>query len=226
RSELPARYRAWVKANRQWVHDHSQQRIGYVHIPDMGPRGFAEFMRGYLVESEKDGLIVDVRFNGGGHVSQLILEQLSRKRLGFDIPRHGQPEPYPGDTVAGPIVGLTNEYAGSDGDIFSHAFKMLKIGTLMGQRTWGGVIGIWARHPLVDGSITTQPEFSFWFDDVGWGVENYGVQPDIVVENTPEDYRNHHDRQLEAAVAQALKQLEQFPVHLPSFGDRPRRSWP
>ena len=121
-------------------------------------------------------------------MSQLILENLQRKRLGYDVSRHGQPEPYPQDSVLGPIVALTNEYAGSDGDIFSHAFKLMNLGPLVGQRTWGGVIGIWVRHRLVDGSVTTQPEFSFWFKDVGWGVENYGTDPTIPVENRPEDW--------------------------------------
>ena len=86
-----------------------------------------------------------------------------------------------------PLVALTNEHAGSDGDIFSHCFKLMGIGRLVGTRTWGGVIGIWPRHPLVDGSETTQPEFSFWFDDVGWAVENYGTDPEIEVDNAPQD---------------------------------------
>ena len=86
------------------------------------------------------------------------------------------------------MVALTNEHAGSDGDIFSHTFKLMKLGPLVGKRTWGGVIGIWPRHSLVDGTVTTQPEFSFWFDDVGWGVENYGTDPDIEVDNAPQDY--------------------------------------
>lgn len=225
-SEMPARYRQWVENNRQIVSQATNQRVGYVHIPDMGPRGFAEFYRSYLRESQKEGLIVDVRFNGGGHVSQLILEKLARTRLGYDLPRHGMPEPYPGDTVAGPIVGITNENAGSDGDIFSHAFKMLKLGPLIGQRTWGGVIGIWARHALVDGSITTQPEFSFWFFDVGWGVENYGTDPTIVVDNTPMDYRDHFDAQLDRAIAETLNKLETSPPPKPDFSRRPSRRIP
>lgn len=219
--EMPARYREWVNRNRDTVRQLSQGRLGYVHIPDMGPRGFSEFYRAYLAESERDGLIVDVRFNGGGHVSQLILENLRRQRLGYDVPRHGQPEPYPGDSIMGPIVALTNEYAGSDGDIFSHAFKLMGIGPLVGQRTWGGVIGIWARHRLVDGSITTQPEFSFWFRDAGWGVENYGTEPTIPIENTPWDYAQHHDAQLHRAVQEALDLLAQNPPHMPDFSRKP-----
>lgn len=225
-SELPARYRDWVEQNRRRVHEASAGRLGYLHIPDMGPRGYAEFYRGYLVENERDGLIVDVRFNGGGHVSQLILENLARKRIGYDITRWGKPEPYPGESVIGPIVALTNEFAGSDGDIFSHSFKLMGLGPLIGMRTWGGVIGIWARHPLVDGTVTTQPEFSFWFVDVGFGVENYGTDPDIPVDITPADYRAGRDPQLERALEEATAALAKNPPRLPDFGEHPSRKIP
>src|SRR5690606_9794901 len=118
RDERRARYREWVEANRQRVHAETDGRVGYVHVPDMGTFGYAEFHRYYLAESEYEGLIVDVRFNGGGSVSQLLLEKLARRRIGYDKPRYGDPIPYPFHSVLGPIVALTNEYAGSDGDIF------------------------------------------------------------------------------------------------------------
>ncbi len=102
---------------------------------------------------------------------------------------------------------LTNEHAGSDGDIFSHGFKLMKLGPLVGTRTWGGVVGIWPRHVLVDGTQTTQPEFAFWFDDVGWGIENYGTDPDIEVDNAPQDHVAGFDRQLDIAVASALARI-------------------
>ncbi len=226
RSERPARYRDWVEANRALVHHRSGGRIGYIHIPDMGPRGYAEFHRAWLTEAERDGLVVDVRHNGGGHVSQLILEKLARRPVGWDVPRWMQPEPYPADAVAGPVVALCDELAGSDGDIFSHAFKLMKIGPLVGRRTWGGVIGIWVRHPLVDGTFTSQPEFSFWFPDVGWGVENYGTDPDIPVDNRPEDHRDGQDRQLARALDEALAWLAERPVARPDFGARPSRALP
>jgi tricorn protease len=123
-------------------------------------------------------------------------------------------------------VAVTNEYAGSDGDIFSHCFKLLNIGTLIGKRTWGGVIGIWPRNPLVDRSIITQPEFSFWFTDVGWNVENYGTDPDIEVEISPQEWGQGKDPQLERAIAIILEKLEHHPVKLPDFGDRPRLTLP
>ena len=152
-SELFARYREWVERNRETVHQQSNGKVGYVHVPDMQVWGFSEFHRAYLSEvMTRDAMIVDVRFNGGGHVSQLLLEKLARKRMGYDTQRYGQPIPYPSYAVLGPIVAITNENAGSDGDIFSHNFKLMKIGPLVGKRTWGGVIGIWPRHALVDGA--------------------------------------------------------------------------
>ena len=225
-SEEPARYREWVETNRQRVHRETQDRVGYVHIPDMGPRGFAEFHRLYLAEFDRDGLVVDVRYNGGGHVSQLLLEKLARRRVGYDIPRWGPPDPYPAYSVLGPIVAVTNEAAGSDGDIFSHCFKLMKLGTLVGKRTWGGVIGISPRSRFVDGGITTQPEYSFWFSDVGWGVENYGTDPDVEVDITPQDYAAGRDTQLDAAIALILEQLADHPPERPDFSRRPDLSLP
>ena len=185
--ERMLRYRAWVDANRTLVHERTQGRVGYLHIPDMGPWGFSEFHRGYLSEFNRDALIVDVRYNRGGHVSPLLLEKLARKRVGYDVSRYGPPVPYPPESVGGPMVALTNQFAGSDGDIFSHCFKLYKLGPLVGKRTWGGVVGINPYHRLVDGTITTQPEFSFWFVDVGWKVENYGTDPDYDIDIAPHD---------------------------------------
>ncbi|NRQ35292.1 peptidase [Nonomuraea sp. NN258] len=220
--EQPARYRDWVNLNRAECHQRSGGRVGYLHVPDMGTEGFAEFHRGFLTEYDRHALIVDVRFNGGGHVSALLLEKLARRRLGYDYPRWGDPEPYPPESPRGPLVALTNEYAGSDGDIFSHTFKLLGLGPLVGKRTWGGVIGIWPRHQLADGTVTTQPEFSFAFDDVGWQVENYGTDPDIEVDITPQDYARGVDTQLERAIDVALDLLAAHPPHTPNPAHRPR----
>jgi tricorn protease len=226
KSDMPARYREWVEKNRRFVHEQSNGRTGYIHIPDMGPRGYSEFHRYYSLEAERESVIIDVRYNGGGHVSSLILEKLNRKPLGFDFSRWGVPVPYPPESVLGPIVAITNEHAGSDGDMFSHAFKMLKLGPLIGKRTWGGVIGISPRHRLVDGSVTTQPEYSFWFKDVGWGVENYGTDPDIDVDITPQDYSKGRDIQLERAIDLILKALEGYRPQLPDISNRPRLPLP
>lgn len=227
RSESVARYREWVNKNRRHVFEATNGRVGYVHIPDMGAHGYAEFHRGYLAEIDRESLIVDVRYNRGGNVSELILEKLARRRIGYDLTRWSElPYPYPGESVHGPLVALTNEYAGSDGDIFSHSFKLMGLGPLVGKRTWGGVIGIYPRHALVDGTMTTQPEFSFWFQDVGWGVENYGTDPDIEVANRPQDYALGVDAQLEKAIAVVLELLDANPPQIPDFGPPPSRALP
>ncbi|MBV8372076.1 MAG: PDZ domain-containing protein, partial [Candidatus Eremiobacteraeota bacterium] len=220
-SEGALRYRAWVEANRRLVHSRTGDRVGYLHIPDMGPWGFSEFHRGFLSEFDRKGLIVDVRYNRGGHVSSLLLEKLARKRVGYDVPRYGSPIPYPPESVDGPIVALTNQFAGSDGDIFSHCFKLYGLGPLVGKRTWGGVIGIDPYHHLVDGTETTQPEYSFWFSDVGWRVENYGTDPDYDVDIAPHDYRDGKDPQLDRAL-QLMEQALQGPSGArPDLNTRP-----
>ena len=225
-SETGAVYRTWVDRNRARVHELSEGHLGYLHIPDMGARGFAEFHRGFLSEIRRDGMVVDLRFNGGGHVSDLLLEQLARRRLGFDQTRWQGAIPYPAESVSGPIVALTNEQAGSDGDMFSHAFKLMQLGPLVGKRTWGGVIGIWPRHALVDGTVTTQPEYSIWFKDVGWSVENYGTDPDIEVEITPNDYLQGLDPQLDRAVTECLRLLAENPPLRPQLDERPNLALP
>jgi tricorn protease len=225
KDERMLRYRAWVDAKRALVHGRTHGRVGYVHIPDMGPWGFAEFHRGYLNEFDRDGLVVDVRYNRGGHVSALLLEKLARKRVGYDVSRWGPPFPYPEESVGGPMVAVTNQFAGSDGDIFSHCFKLYGLGPLVGMRTWGGVIGINPRHRLVDGTETTQPEYSFWFADAGWGVENYGTDPTHVVDIAPQDDTRGEDPQLDAALRLVEEALEHTPPR-PEFPPRPNRARP
>ncbi len=226
RREYALRYRDWVESNRAWVHRTSRSRAGYVHIPDMSPEGFAEFHRYFLVEIDHPGLLIDVRHNGGGHVSELLLEKLLRRRVAYGVSRYATPEPYPYESPRGPLVAITDEMAGSDGDIFCQAWKLYRLGPLVGKRTWGGVIGISPRHALVDGTITTQPEHSFWFKDVGWGVENCGTVPDIEVDFRPQDHAAGRDPQL----ARALRVLEQLLRRsretLPAMDRRPNLALP
>ncbi|HXW76882.1 MAG TPA: S41 family peptidase, partial [Candidatus Eremiobacteraceae bacterium] len=143
------------------------------------------------------------------------------KRVGYDVSRWGLPEPYPPESVRGPMVGLTNQFAGSDGDIFSHCFKLYGLGPLVGKRTWGGVIGIYPRHPLVDGTLTTQPEFSFWFVDVGWRVENYGTDPDYDVDIAPQDALAGRDPQMDKGIELVLAALTKTREREPHFSPRP-----
>lgn len=202
------RYRQWVEGRRQWVHEHSQGKVGYLHIPDMQTLGYAEFLRGYTQDFDREGLIVDARYNGGGNLSYFMIDILRRQRLGHDQSRHHGLFPYPSDSPRGPMVALINEHTGSDGDIFAYAFKNFRMGELVGKRTWGGVVGIWPRYSLMDGTYTSQPEFSFWFHDMGWGIENKGVSPTIEVDITPQDYAQKKDPQLERALQEALLAIE------------------
>jgi tricorn protease len=224
--EAAARYREWVESNRAWVHAQSGGRVGYLHLPDMMADGFAEFHRYFGTECDRDALIVDLRYNRGGHVSELLLEKVARKRIAYNVPRWGRIAPYPEESAAGPVVALCNEHAGSDGDIFAHGFKLMGLGPLVGTRTWGGVIGIWPRLKLVDGSETTQPEYSFWFSDVGWGVENHGTDPTIEVDNAPQDAAAGLDRQLRTALAEALRLAALHRAVQPQLQARPNLAAP
>jgi tricorn protease len=226
KDEIPARYREWVESNRKYVHEATDGRVGYVHIPDMMPNGYSEFHRYYLSEMEREALIVDVRYNAGGHVSQLILEKLARKRIGSAYCRWGDDWPYPEDSIAGPIVCISNEYAGSDGDIFTHSFKLMKLGPVVGKRTWGGVIGISPRHTLADGGVTTQPEYYHWFVDVGWGVENYGTDPDYDIEIRPQDYVAGRDPQMAKALQLIQQALRKHRPLKPDLSNRPSLTLP
>ena len=226
RSDKALRYRAWVNHNRDYVHEKSSGKVGYIHIPHMMIDGYAEFYRGFSAELHRDALLIDVRYNGGGYVSQFIFEKLTQRVLGYDIRRWGAPTPYPYFAAPAQMVALTDENSGSDGDIFSHCFKLLKLGKLIGKRTWGGVIGIDAGCELVDGGSTTQPGYSFWFADVGWGVENYGTDPDIEVNYCPQDYVAGNDPQLDRGIAELMQQLQTNPPKMPTFDKRPHLPLP
>ena len=180
-SEAALRYQDWVAGRRAAVVERSGGRLGYLHVPDMMPTGWAQLHRDLSRETSRDGLILDVRGNAGGHTSQLIVEKLARRVIGWDVVRHRQPMTYPMDAPRGPIVTLADEFSGSDGDIVTAAIKRLGLGPVVGTRTWGGVIGIDGRYGLVDGTRVTQPRYAFWFDDLAWDVENHGVDPDVEV---------------------------------------------
>ncbi|MBI4677363.1 MAG: PDZ domain-containing protein [Elusimicrobia bacterium] len=222
--ESKARYRDWVRANRELVSRLSGGRLGYLHIPDMGCQGLIEFHRGLYTESAKDGLVVDVRFNGGGFVSGMVISKLARRPVGCARRRMGVALTYPEHAVRGPIVAICDERCGSDGDIFSQAFKSLKLGVLVGKRTWGGVVGIDGRRRFVDQGLATQPEYAFWFHGPGWGVENRGVDPDVEVEWDPASFVAGDDPQLEKAVAVAMERLKAGQMALPELGAAPNKT--
>ncbi|MVO84387.1 peptidase S41 [Streptomyces sp. p1417] len=213
--EEPLRYHAWVADRRAYVHERSGGRLGYLHVPDMQAPGWAQIHRDLRIEVAREGLVVDVRENRGGHTSQLVVEKLARRVVGWDLPRGSGPLSYPGDAPRGPVVAVANEFSGSDGDIVNAAIKALGIGPVVGTRTWGGVVGIDSRYHLVDGTLVTQPKYAFWMDGVEWAVENYGVDPDIEVVATPDDLAAGRDPQLDEAVRVALAALEETPAKTP-----------
>jgi tricorn protease len=211
RGERRLRYQAWVAGRRALVRELSQGRLGYLHIPDMMGEGWAHFHRDMRTEMARDGLIFDVRGNSGGHTSQLIVEKLSRRIIGWDLGRWRHPESYPEEARRGPLVTLADEFAGSDGDIVTAAIRLLGLGPVVGTRTWGGVIGIEGYQGLVDGTSITVPRFAFSFNEYGWGVENYGVDPDVEVLISPDDWGAGRDPQLETAIQLALEALDKQP---------------
>ncbi|MFR9806115.1 S41 family peptidase [Pseudonocardia sp. RS010] len=226
-SELDLRYHDWVAGRRAFVADRSEGRLGYLHVPDMVASGWAQLHRDFAREARRDGLVLDVRGNSGGHTSQLVIEKLARKVIGWDVVRHRAPATYPEGAPRGPIVAVVDEHAGSDGDIVTAAFKRMGLGPVVGVRTWGGVIGIDSRYALVDGTRVTQPRYSFWFDDLHWSVENHGVDPDVEVVVAPQDWVAGRDPQLETAVRIALEALEADPpVTPPDPLTRPSRARP
>ncbi len=218
RDERRLRYQDWVTGRRRLVRELGDGRLGYLHIPNMVGEGWADFHRDLHTEMRFDALVMDVRGNGGGHISQLVVEKLARRVIGWDQGRWVQPVSYPQDGRRGPVVTVADEFAGSDGDIVTAAIKLLGLGPVVGTRTWGGVIGIEGipGHELADGTHMTVPRYAFWFDEYGWGVENYGVEPDVEVLITPDDWTAGHDPQLETAVRLALEALEKQSPKVPA----------
>jgi tricorn protease len=223
------RYQDWVAGRRRRVRELGGGRIGYLHVPDMMGEGWADFHRDLRLEMTHDALIVDVRGNRGGHVSELVVEKLARRVLGWDVPRGLIPATYPQDAPRGPVVALADEFAGSDGDIVTAAIRALRLGPVVGARTWGGVIGIdgMGEHVLVDGTAITVPRYAIWIDGFGWDLENRGAEPDVEVLNSPGDWAAGRDAQLEAAVRVALEALEARPAAAaPDTARRPSKRRP
>ncbi|MCL8014037.1 S41 family peptidase [Streptomyces sp. AS02] len=225
--ERPLRYQDWVAKRRAVVRELSGGRCGYLHIPDMGGSGWAQFNRDLRMEMSRPALIVDVRGNAGGHISELVVEKLTRTILGWDLTRNAQPVSYASNAPRGPIVALADEATSSDGDMITAAFKLLKLGPVVGQRTWGGVVGMTGRHRLGDGTVITVPMNAAWFDAYGWSIENKGVTPDLEVLRTPLDWAEGRHAQLTDAVELALKLLESNPPATPpDYAHVPNRSRP
>ncbi len=209
-------YLDWVSANRHRVSEMTGGRVGYIHIPDMGAAGIREFIKWYYGQIDKEGLVVDVRANGGGNVSQMLIERLRRKVLALNYSRNfDEATTYPGGVFLGPMAAILNENSASDGDIFPAMFREAGLGPLIGKRSWGGVIGIGNRGTLIDGGTIFVPESAFASAKGEWIIEGHGVDPDIEVENDPKSEIEGRDPQLERAVAEVMKKLKDHPVKLP-----------
>ncbi|MFJ9829297.1 S41 family peptidase [Streptomyces sp. NPDC101160] len=225
--ERPLRYQDWVAKRRAVVREVSGGRCGYLHIPDMGGSGWAQFNRDLRMEVSRPALIVDVRGNAGGHISELVIEKLTRKILGWDLTRNAQPVSYTSNAPRGPIVALADEATSSDGDMITAAFKLLRLGPVVGQRTWGGVVGMTGRHRLGDGTQITVPMNAAWFPEYGWSVENHGVAPDLAILRTPLDWAEGRHAQLDDAVHIAIALLDENPpASPPGYEAVPDRSRP
>ncbi|NLN89825.1 MAG: protease [candidate division WS1 bacterium] len=209
--EFGLRNRAWIEGNRRRVEEVSGGRIGYVWVPDTGGGGYSAFNRYYFAQQDRDGMIIDERYNGGGHIADHIVDILAREVRGYFVGRDGPPTMTPNAGVLGPKVMIIDRFAGSGGDMLPFMFRAMKIGPLVGTRTWGGLVGISGYPPLIDGGSITAPSFAFFNADGEWDVENVGVAPDIEVEQWPAEVIAGGDPQLEAAVAECLRLLEENP---------------
>ncbi len=215
-SEESLLYLEFVTATRAQVARLTQGRAGYIHIPDMGSAGSYEFLKWFYPEAVKEGLVVDVRSNGGGNISQWVIEHLGRKLLGTRFGRiDSLPSTYPDVVVRGAKVCILNETSASDGDIFPYMFRQAGLGPLIGKRSWGGVVGISGRGPLVDGGRVFVPEEGTNDTAGNWVIEGHGVDPDIVIENDPKSVIAGRDPQLERAVEELVKLMAAKPVALP-----------
>ena len=222
--ERPLYYYDWVQGNLEKVEKATQGRVGYIHVPDMQVNGLNEFVRYYYPQLRKEALIVDVRGNGGGNVSPMLIERLRREAAMIEIARNTAPSLNPGGMIPGPKVCLMDEFSASDGDIFPYRFRQYKLGKLIGKRSWGGVVGIRATLPIVDGGYLNKPEFSR-YDLAGkeWIMEGHGVDPDIVVDNDPAKEYAGIDEQLNKAIEVILEEMKAAPVRIPPPPPYPKK---
>jgi tricorn protease len=206
------RTRAWIEDNRRTVDRLSNGRLAYVWLPNTAGPGYTYFTRYYYAQQDKEGAIIDERYNHGGQIADYIVNELERKLMGYFVQRDGQPATSPTAGIYGPKVMLINESAGSGGDALPYMFHQRKIGPMVGTRTWGGLVGTLGVPNLIDGAGITAPILAFYDLSGKWAVENEGIPPDIEVDYTPAAVINGHDPQLERAVQEAMKLLEQNPA--------------
>jgi len=215
KSELPLREQAWIDHNRELVDKASGGKVAYIYLSDMGGRGMDQFIRQFYSQLDKQALIFDDRWNGGGFIDPVVLERLRRILIGMDTNRAGAAFPTPNQLIIGPKVCLINHYSASDGDVFPFYFRKYGLGPLIGTRTWGGVRGIRGDWSLLDGGYITVPEGAMYGLDSQWVIENHGVDPDMPVDDTPADWLQGRDVQLQAAVDYIQAEMKKHPAALP-----------
>lgn len=208
--EYPLYHYNWVQNNLKKVEKATNGKVGYIYIPDMGPEGLNEFARYFYPQLDKEGLIIDDRSNGGGNISPMIIERLLRNPYRMTMSRTStNVSTIPDATQYGPKVLLIDKYSASDGDLFPWSFKANKIGTVIGTRTWGGIVGISGSLPYMDGTDIRVPFFTNYDAKSGqWIVENHGVDPDILIDNDPIKEQAGEDQQLEKAIEVIMEQLK------------------
>jgi tricorn protease len=215
-NESDLRYTSWVSDNRKKVADATGGRVAYIHVPDTAVRGQVEFSKGFYSQIDRDGLILDGRFNSGGWIPDVMVQRLARKPLSWWARREYKNFRTPTQAMTGPKVCVTNEYAGSGGDALPYYFREWGLGPLVGKRTWGGLVGISRNLPLVDGGVVTIPDFGFFNLKGNWDVENHGVDMDVEVEQWPNLVVEGKDPQLEKAIEIINAQLKQNPPENPT----------
>lgn len=220
--ELPLRHRSWVESNRRRVDEATRGRVAYIHLPDTTREGRAAFKRAFFAQADRDGLILDERYNRGGQVADYLIDVLRREHIAYWATRDGDIES-PGARIAGPKVMITDETAGSGGDLLPWMFRKFKLGRIVGRPTWGGLVGALATPVLIDGGQVTAPDLAIWTAEDGWIVENVGVEPDRLIELQPVDFRRGVDSQLEAAIANVSQMLAASPPKRPKRPPAPVR---
>jgi tricorn protease len=218
--DLNLRNLAWIEANRRKVQELSGGKLAYVYLPDTAMGGLTNFNRYYFAQLDKQGAVMDERFNGGGQAADYIINAMQRTLMSWWAPRYGAIYRTPQASILGPKVMITNEFSGSGGDAMPWYFREAQLGPLVGKRTWGGLVGIGGIPVLMDGGHVTSPSFGFFNPQGQWDVENHGVQPDYEVDMEPKPVSEGHDPQLEKAVSLALDELAKHPVpepHKPAY---------
>jgi tricorn protease len=210
-SETGLRNLAWIEGNRRKVDQLSGGKLAYVYLPDTGGGGFTNFNRYYFAQIDKQGAVIDERFNGGGSAADYIVDYMRRPLMNYWTTREGADFTTPVGSIFGPKTMIINEYAGSGGDLLPWLFRQAQVGPLVGKRTWGGLVGIYDYPQLMDGGLVTAPRVAFYNLNGSWDVENHGTAPDIDVDLDPKAFREGHDSQLERAVAVTLEALRKSP---------------